>query len=300
MFFIDDLGYIRICFERYVYMKYYLERNKLLDDNFSIDFTQLTQYFAQTYIYFENKEYFNCAKKGVWITRPYQRDEEQIIPPSLAPSPEIFFINHLHSTEVYPIWEHYEYYTEEILFTVIEILYDHIAVYDYQTSELIKVEPQKEFSEHINNILRMYKGGYYLEPTYGFISHMPNDALKNLLQQDVTDMLEEGVLKQLKTAIKMYYRFDSDIEMKKKAINVLADILEPLREDLKNILNQEYNINKNDHDKLIFGIVNTFNIRHNKADQLRGYSHNIWYDWMMQYYTSVIITYFRLKKLKEI
>lgn len=271
----------------------------MLKDDFSIDLAQLNKHFAQIYRYFENKEYFDCAKRGVWITRPFQ-SEEQIIPPTLVPSPELFFINHLHSNEVYPIWEHYEYYTEEIVFTVIEILYDHIAVYDYQKNGLNRVEPRKEFSEQINNILKLYKSGYYLEPTNGFISYTPNDSLKDLLQQDVTDILEDTVMQQLKTAVKMYYRFDSDIEMKKKSINILADILEPIREDLKSILNQEYDINKNDHDKLIFGIVNTFNIRHNKADQLRGYSQEIWYDWMMQYYTSVIITYYRLKKSKEV
>ena len=51
---------------------------------------------------------------------------------------------------------------------------------------------------------------------------------------------------------------------KRKAINLLADILEPLRNELKNILNEEWEFNKNLHDNLIFEIVNNFNIRHNK------------------------------------
>lgn len=82
--------------------------------------------------------------------------------------------------------------------------------------------------------------------------------------------------------------------LKKKAINILADILEPLRENLKELLNNEYEVNKNSHDKLIFEVVNQFNIRHNNQKQITGYSREIWYDWMMQYYTSVIITYYRL------
>ena len=87
----------------------------------------------------------------------------------------------------------------------------------------------------------------------------------------------------------------SNLEQKKKAINILADILESEREEVKDILNAEYEVPKNEHDKLIFGIVNGYNIRHNRADQKSDYSKEIWYDWMMQYYTSVIIAFYKLK-----
>lgn len=275
-------------------MKYYSERNGLLKIDFSIRLDELIQYFEQTYRYFNNKGYFDRAMKGIWTKEPYQ-DEEQVLPPSFAPSPEIFFVNHLQSNQVYPIFEYCEYYSEETLFTVIEILYDHIATYDYKRDVLNEDEPRQEFSEHINNILRLYKNGYYLEPKNGFVSELPNDALKALLQQEIPVAMDMTVIDQLITAIKLYYRFDANMETKKKAINILADILEPLREELKNILNQEFEINKNEHDKMIFGIVNAFNIRHNKTDQLRDYSKDIWYDWMMQYYSSVIITFYKLK-----
>ena len=121
-----------------------------------------------------------------------------------------------------------------------------------------------------------------------------NEAVNALLQTDVPKTINEGVMEQLQTSVKMFYRFNSNEESKKKAINILADILEPLRENLKELLNNEYEVNKNSHDKLIFEVVNQFNIRHNNQKQITGYSREIWYDWMMQYYTSVIITYYRL------
>lgn len=68
--------------------------------------------------------------------------------------------------------------------------------------------------------------------------------------------MSEDVLEQLKSASRMYYRFDTDMEAKKKPINILADILEKVRDDLKETLNQEYDVSKNEHDRLIFGIVN--------------------------------------------
>ena len=278
--------------------KYYAERNGLIKKNLNIRLDELITFFGQTYRYFSNKGYFDCAENGIWRSIQYTNDGEQIIAPTLAPSPEIYFANQLQSSEIWPIWEHYEYYTEEILFTVIEILYDHIATYDYTNSELKKEEPKRELAGHINNILKMYCDGYYLEPQNGFIMKLPNETLKQQLCYKGNEMTDE-VYTKLSTATEMYYRFDSNMEMKKKAINILADILEGEREDVKNLLNDEYEINKNDHDKLIFSIVNGFSIRHNRTNQKEGYSKEIWYDWMMQYYTSVIIAYYRLKKKYE-
>lgn len=84
---------------------------------------------------------------------------------------------------------------------------------------------------------------------------MPNGALRELLEYDGSD-LPDSVYLQLATATEMYYRFDANLEQKKKAINILADILESEREEVKDLLNAEYELPKNEHDKLIFGIVN--------------------------------------------
>ena len=206
----------------------------------------------------------------------------------------MYFATHLQDKEVWPIWQYFEEYDEPTLFSVIEILYDHIGVYDYEINEFVNEAPKAEFAEQINNILRAYKEGYYLEPTNGFIMQIPNGALRKQLEYDGSD-LPDTVEDQLATATEMYYRFDANLERKKKAINILADILESEREEVKDVLNAEYEIPKNEHDKLIFNIVNGYNIRHNRADQKNDYSKEIWYDWMMQYYTSVIIAFYKLK-----
>lgn len=279
--------------------KYYVERNGLINSSLSLSINELVSYFMKTYRYFLDKGYFECAIKGVWIEIPYHNDKKLIIPPSLAPDPDVFFATRLQDRQVWPIYEYAEYYSEEVLFTVIEILYDHIAIYDYREQKLIIDEPKSEFAEHINNILRMYEGGYYIEVTHGFVMKLPNETLKQQLCYKGED-IPNNVYEQLATASSMFYRFDSNLEVKKKAINILADILENEREELKNLLNEEYEIAKNEHDKLIFGVVNAYNIRHNRADQKGNYSKEIWYEWMMQYYTSVIIAFYKLKTQKEI
>lgn len=274
--------------------KYYAERHGLITKQLQIDFEELLEYFRQIYKYFCDKDYFKVAIDGVWKQMSYGQDPEQIIAPSMAPSAEVYFATRLQSKEIWPIWQYLEDYDEATLFTVIEILYDHIGIYNYETDEFESELPKREFSEQINNILRAYDKGYYLEPTNGFIMRIPNGALCEQLKYDGFD-LPSSIYEQLATATEMYYRFDANQEQKKKAINILADILENEREEVKELLNAEYEIPKNDHDKLIFGIVNGFNIRHNRADQKSDYSKEIWYDWMMQYYTSVIITFYKLK-----
>ncbi|WP_445489829.1 hypothetical protein [Niallia sp. 03133] len=275
-------------------MRYYAERNNLLNKDFKIDLDDLKNYFIQVYRYFNDRKLFDVAFNGVWQSERYKEDY-QLHPPTMSPSPEIFFLNHLNKDEIYPFWEYYESYSEEELFTVIEILYNHICSYNYSEGTFIEEKYKQEFAMHINNLLKRYKNGFYLNEKHGFIMEEPNEAVNALMNETIPDSMDNDVIEQLKTAVKMYYRFDSNEELKKKAINILADILEPLRDDLKSLLNKEYDISKNDHDKIIFGIVNGFNIRHNDKKQLTEYNKSVWYDWMMQYYTSVIFTYYRLK-----
>jgi hypothetical protein len=286
--------------------RYYAERKGLLKEPPQITLAELRKYFKKTYNFFNGKKYFENATEGI-RKNPRSSNTELLSSPSMSPAPDVYFLTRLNNSQIWPICkyceycENYEYdgyyegYTEEILFTVIEILYDHIASYDYQSDKLDTAGPKAEYAEHINNILRLYGDGYYLEPTNGFITYLPNEALKEQLSYSGED-IPEPVLSRLSTATKMYYRFDSNMEEKKKAINILADILEKNRENLKDSLNQEYDVNKNEHDKMIFEIVNRFNIRHDRDNQLTEYKKDIWYDWMMQYYSSVIITYYKLEK----
>lgn len=272
---------------------YYAERNNLLDKDFSLSLVDLSKYFYQTYSYFEEKGFFRAAFYGVTKEESY-RDSYQVLAPTMSPSPEIYFMNHLNSTDVLPIADNYIYYKEEELFTIIEILYNHIGYYNYKKDQLITEEPKNEFATYINNLLKRYNNGYYLDEKYGFIMVQPNEALKEMMHSEIPVTLGENVLEQLRTATRMYYRFDANLEQKKKAINILADILEPVRSKLKDLLNDEFQVHKNDHDKLIFEVVNNFQIRHENEKQFKEYSKPIWYDWMMQYYSSIILTYHRL------
>lgn len=271
--------------------KYYEERNGLLTKPMKLSLANLRDMFYSTYSYFYKKGAFNAAYAGV-----YEETDgvtKQIISPTMSPSPDVYFAVRTHEKDAWLIDDKYCTYSENTLFTIIEILYDHIGVYNSETNKIVRVDFQSEYVEHVNNLLKFYSEGYYLEPTKGFIMKIPNVALEEQLKCDGKN-IPDDIFERMRSASQSFYRYDSDMETKKKAICTLADILENIREPLKETLNQEYQVNKNAHDKLIFDIVNNFNIRHDKAGQYTGYSRDIWYEWAMQYYMSVIIAYYKL------
>lgn len=278
---------------------YYAKRNNLLQGEVKLDLCQLKEYFYQIYNFFKDKGYFEGAFYGISYEEKWTSEEIHIMSSLLNPSPEVFFLHHLNSEQIVPIEEFYEIYTEEELFTIIEVLYDKIGYYDFDERKF-KIEDAKEsFLEEINNILKLYSDGYILEENNGYIMKMPNQAIVELLKEDVTVINDTTIIEQLKNALKRYYRFNSTLEDKKSAIFTLATILEPLREELKTLFGTKIDINKNVHDSMLFEILNRFNIRHDNDKQFKQYNKEIWYDWMVQYYTSVIVTYYKLKIANE-
>lgn len=279
-------------------MKYYKERNGLLEPSDFIDEKKLAHYWIEIYKYFNNKGYFKLAETGV-------KQGNHVYAPQFAPSPAQYFLLHLGKNDMWPIEENIKKYTVEDIFTTIEIYYAEIADCKWEENDdgdwnwTIETEaPKREYAFYINNILKLYKTGYCLEPLQGIIMSTPNDALRHQLGEAQPE-IPSAIYERLSSASKDFYRFDATEERKRKAIASLADVLESIRNDMKLIFNSEYKITKNEHDRLIFDVVNNYHIRHDNEKQYENYSTDIWYDWMMQYYTSTIIAFYRLKEKCE-
>lgn len=259
-----------------------------MPSDFRLSLDECRNIFFQTYIYFYRQGAFEFAYNGA------TRGGKQLSPPTMAPDPKSFLTLQLQDRNTWPIDEKYTSYDEKTMFTIIEILYDHIGIYDMECQTFENSEWKKQFVEKVNGFLKFYSSGYYLEPKEGFIMELPNLPLQKQLQSNV-DSIPDDILERMGSATKQFYKYDSDMENKRKSINSLADILERIRNHLKEIFNGEYQIPKNAHDKLIFDIVNNYQIRHDNAKQKDEYSRDIWYEWMMQYYTSTIIAYYKLQ-----
>lgn len=280
---------------------FYIHRTGKDNKNFKISFNKVKEFFIETYLYYDNSNIFNEMFYGKWEEKRGERN--LICPPILCPSANVYFTIKLNDDKVFPIDDNYSRYSKEILFSVIEILYLNMGKYEkvedfsYNTEEkyYYNTEIREEFRETINSFLRFYEDGFYLSNN-GLLLELPNEPILEIINKDVSDILSDEILKKFEAAIKMFLHFSTLVEEKRKAIAILADILEPLREEVKNILNDELDINKKDSDSLIFSIVNKFQIRHNDEKQNKEYNNDIWFEWMFHYYSATIIAYYSFKK----
>lgn len=183
--------------------QYYSERNGLLATELKLEEDELRSYYFKIYNYFRKIGYFKAAFEGEYIRERYSDKETLVCSPLMVPSPEVFFVTKLQSKEIWPINYNYENYDDATLFSVIEIMYDYIGKWDFDKGELLTEDPRKEYAEQVNNILKAYKEGYYLEPSQGFVMECPTIALQELLKYDGKEM-EESVYEQLRTAAELY------------------------------------------------------------------------------------------------
>lgn len=119
--------------------------------------------FGAAFSQFRGKQYFDealgyrCADGG-WI------------PGTLGQDPGVYFLRHLRKTNLWPIMEKLDYYSEEDIFDVIELLYDLV----YEPSEGTLHEwnncgthystfnrpiGRGKFRSEINDMLSDYKAG---------------------------------------------------------------------------------------------------------------------------------------------
>lgn len=258
-------------------MEYYGVRNGEIDlSNLKITERQFRELFFDTYNYFEKKGYFKLAFEGY-----------QTSPPLLIPSPAAYFFSHVGKEIVFPIEEYYYRYDKVTIFIVIEILHKYIRIIEF--FGLYEVEAaQLEFRTIINKYLYHLDDGYVLTEA-GYIMNRPEDGLTNLINSNLPEATPDTVTAKVETAIKMFFKYDSNLEEKSKAVNILANVLEPNRQPIKFLTSRK-------HDTLIFGIVNEYGIRHNDIGQKEDYEKPIWYEWMFHYYLSTIHAALRLLK----
>lgn len=266
-------------------MQYYGVRNgKINLDDLKISFIKFKNFFIDTYNYFEERGDFKLAFYGF-----------QHRPRLMKPSPEALLFNHVGNVDVFPIDQYARKLDKITIFTIIEVLHQYIwktdEIGEYDMKGIFpdnRSTAQKEFRDEINKYLRHLEDGYELTEN-GYIIDFPDNGLNNLIKSDLPEQTSDKVTEQVETAIKMFFKYDSNLEEKRKAINILADILEPYRDDLKN-----YTTSK--HDTMIFGIVNQYGIRHNDLKQKNDYEKPVWYEWMFHYYLATVHAVLNLKE----
>ena len=209
----------------------------------------------------------------------------------------MFFLRKLRKDGLWPIHQQLESYTEDDLFDVIELLYDHVSVgvdgrmhsyggcgmhYDTFNSK----PGQAEFRDAVNEVLKDYGSGFELT-TEGEILHLPEQGFDHLVQAEIPHDDDRNIRQKIDAAVRKYRLRSSSLEDRRAAVRDLIDVLEFLRPQVKEVF-----ATKDESD--LFDIANNFGVRHHNEKQRTDYDPNIWTSWMFYFYLATTHAALRL------
>ncbi|WP_255147332.1 hypothetical protein [Synechococcus sp. ATX 2A4] len=255
----------------------------------------LREFFVAIYEAFENKGYFQ-ERLGINCVDGYINGSVGDV--------VLYSFRKLRRKGLFPILSRKDDFTEDEIFDLIEFLYDHVSQpipssghyhswnqCGHHYSEFIQGSAQDEFRDEINDLLRDYNEGYELSRK-GEILSLPGGSLEPLLQAAVPAYDPSNVSARVEAAVEKFRRRKSSIEDRRDAIRDLADVLEHLRPQLKNVLRSQDEAD-------LFNIANNFGIRHHNARQKIDYDRLIWLSWIFYFYLATIHAAVRLVQKSE-
>ncbi|HMK18185.1 MAG TPA: hypothetical protein VK492_08300 [Chitinophagaceae bacterium] len=114
---------------------------------------------------------------------------------------------------------------------------------------------------------------------------LPKSVMNNLASQEMK-VGDFNIDRQIEHSRKLFFGEQSTFESKRSACETLCFVLEPLRDELKNMFSGET--------ESFFNVVNNFNIRHNKQRTM-AIEHEEQLEWVFYSLLNTINTYFKLK-----
>lgn len=263
--------------------RYYSLRTGKNPKGAEIDLKTLKVLFRSVFIQWEEAGYFQehfgycCVDAGD-------------VPGKLGSDINATMLFNLRKEMLWPVLSHIDHYTEDDLFDVIEFLHDHTSKplegyyhsysgcgYHYNTFD--GASGRKEYRERINQLLETYKSGFEISDI-GEIMECAQPGTAPLLAVDIPTC-DKNISIRVETAISKFRRYRSTLAERRDAIRDLADVLEYLRPQIKNILT------KTDEADL-FNLANNFGIRHHNQQQKTDYDQAIWLSWMFYFYLASI------------
>jgi len=269
--------------------KYYTERMGLPQEPLRLkDLQLLIKIIFEQYndiYYFHGAFGYNCVDEGYISGRNGIDLEDHLIKTFLG-------------REIYPIENNYNSFSIETCFDLIEYFYDNIGVpinpyYHSWNNCGVHVNTadyekgKQEFREKINPYLNRCGKGYELMPNGEVYKRIP-DTLTPIITNPHNSGDDENIDDKVMRAKSKFLHHSSSIDEKKESIRILADVLEFVREDIKE------NMFSSDENRL-FEIANQFGIRHHNTEQKTDFDKNIWLEWIFYSYLNSINTVVKIK-----
>lgn len=254
------------------------------------DLPMLLELFRTSFAHLEDEGYFQEALG-------YYCVDAGFVPGTIGYDLDGALLLELRKRNLTPIRSKIDDYTEDDLFDIIEFLYEHCSKPIKRTyhnfndcgwhCETFDREPgQEEFRTKVNKILALYGSGYELS-TDGEILALADTGLEGLLKAPIPNVDPDNISARVKSACNKFLRCKSSMDERRDAIRDLADVMEYLRPQLKDVM-------KSEDESDLFNLANNFGIRHHNSKQKSNYDKPIWYSWMFYYYLATIHATVRL------
>ncbi|WP_455822363.1 hypothetical protein [Clostridium butyricum] len=210
---------------------YYGERNNYINE-VKIDFDALLRLFRNSIDLLINDSYFLEA------TGYYCTDKGRILG-RWGIDVEIFIYEKTSYEYLWPVDDYYENYTEDMLFTMIEFLFDYVSEpvnrwyhewnnCGWHCDKYNKELGQEKYRKVMNEILMRYKQGYILSED-GQVQRIADTGFENLVYQRVDTDDKENIDNRVNNAVDKFLHYNSNIDDKKGALLVLFGVLEYLK-----------------------------------------------------------------------
>lgn len=210
----------------------------------------------------------------------------------------VLFLKSLKRDYLWPVYQCLDFYTEDDLFDVIELLYDLIskpegegsycddcAVFHYYSDAFYdKGEGRLIFREKINEILELYEGNYKLT-SEGEIVKAENSNIERIFEAKIA-FADKTSQEKLEHALKQMQKRHVSHSERKEAVRLLGDILEPIRPEIKKYCKGD--------ERELFDTLNNFGHRHHRPNQKTDYDSKIFETWLFYHYLAAVHAYSRI------
>lgn len=212
-------------------------------------------------------------------------------PGLLGGDPSIEIHLTLGKAHLWPIGSTIDDWSEDDLFDMVEFLHANVSKptqrhwhawnqCGWHCTAFDQALGQREFHAKVNQYLRAYDSGFELS-LLGEVLATPPSGLDPLLEQPIEHANDADIVGRVKAAVLRFRRHRASEEDRRTAVRQLADVLEFLRPDLKDVLSTQ-------DERDLFNIANNFGIRHHNSGQRTNYDPDIWLDWIFYFYLATI------------
>ena len=269
---------------------YYSQRAGKLPASEPLELNDLKRVFVGLFRWFEDEGYFqeflgyHCVDLG-------------FVPGSVGTDIETELLLTLRKKHLWPVDSTIGNWSEDDFFDMVEFLHDHVSkptkrqLHDFShcgwhCSEFDREPGRAEYRQKLNRLLRAYDSGFELSGA-GEVLALADSGLDPLLEATVPHDDVDNIGARVEKAITKFRRHRSSYEDRRDAVRDLADVLEFLRPQLKQVLTS-----KDESD--LFNIANNFGIRHHNSDQKVKYDEAVWLSWIFYHYLATIHATVRL------